>query len=110
MAMAMRERTTEIAVLKAIGFSKLSVLGMILGESVLIAALGGLVGIAMGCALMEGLHRVAVQLIPISMVDMAGMWIVVLLLTAGGIGLISGIVPAIRAARLSVVDGLRRVV
>ena len=110
MAMSMRERTTEVAVLKAIGFSKLRVLLMILGESVSIAVLGGLLGLAMGSLLMEGLHRVSVQMIPISIVDMAGLWMGLLLLVAGGIGLISGIVPAVGAARLSVIDGLRRVV
>jgi putative ABC transport system permease protein len=110
MAMSMRERTTEIAVLKAIGFSKLRVLWMIVGESVAIAILGGTLGVAMGCGLLEGLHRLSAQMIPISVADMLGVWIFVLLLTAAAIGFVSGIVPAIRAAQLSVIDGLRRVV
>lgn len=109
MAMAMRERTTEIAVLKAIGFSKLRVLNMIVGEAVLIAIIGGVLGIVMGCGVLEGLHRISVQLIPISVVDLFGVWVVALLLIAAAIGLISGIIPAIRAAQLSVVDGLRRI-
>ena len=109
MAMAMRERTTEIAVLKAIGFSKLRVLAMIVGEAVTIALIGGVVGVAMGCGLLEGLHRLSAQLIPISIVDLLGFWVVALLSVAAGIGFISGIVPAVRAAQLSVVDGLRRV-
>lgn len=110
MAMAMRERTTEIAVLKAIGFSKLRVLWMIVGESVVIATLGGVFGVAMGCGLLEGLHRLSAQMIPISIMDMLGVWILLLVLAAAAIGLVSGIVPAIRAAQLSVIDGLRRVV
>lgn len=110
MAMAMRERTTEIAVLKAIGFSKLRVLWMIVGESVAIAMIGGVIGIAMGCGLLEGLHRLSAQMIPFSIVDLVGVWMVVLLLVAAGIGLISGIIPAALAAQRSVVDGLRRVV
>ena len=110
MAMSMRERTTEIAVLKAIGFSKARVLAMIVGESVAIATIGGIFGIAMGCGLLEGLHRLSSQMIPISIMDMLGVWIVLLVLTAAAIGLVSGIVPAIRAAQLSVIDGLRRVV
>jgi putative ABC transport system permease protein len=48
MAMAMRERTTEVAVLKAIGFSRARVLNMVLGESCFIAAIGGLLGLAVG--------------------------------------------------------------
>jgi putative ABC transport system permease protein len=110
MAMSMRERTTEIAVLKAIGFSKLRVLWMILGESVCIAALGALLGVTMGCVLMETIHQAAPRVVPISIADMAGAWMGLLVLTGAGIGLISGIVPSINAARLSVVNGLRRVV
>ncbi|MGN6135643.1 MAG: ABC transporter permease [Aureliella sp.] len=110
MAMSMRERTTEIAVLKAIGFSKARVLWMIVGESVAIATLGGLLGVAIGCGLLEGLHHLSVQMIPISIMDMLGVWILLLILTAAAIGFVSGMVPAIRAAQLSVIDGLRRVV
>ena len=48
MAMSMRERTTEVAVLKAIGFSKGLVLFMVLTEAVLVAGLGGAIG-SLGC-------------------------------------------------------------
>lgn len=48
MAMSMRERVTEIAVLKAIGFSQQRILGMILGESCMIALMGGALGVFLG--------------------------------------------------------------
>ena len=48
MAMAMRERTTEVAVLKAIGFSKGKVLFLVLTEAILVAGLGGALG-SLGC-------------------------------------------------------------
>jgi putative ABC transport system permease protein len=110
MAMAMRERTTEVAVLKAIGFSRTRVLNMVLGESCLIAALGGLLGLAAGGLLLELLHKASAQMMPLGIVDMAGPWMFGIVAAAVGIGLISGIVPAVRAAQLSVIDGLRRVV
>ena len=110
MAMSMRERTTEVAVLKAIGFSKLRVLWMVLGESCWIAFLGGLLGVGIGCLCLEGLHGLSAQFFPFSVTEMAGPWLLVLLLIAAGIGFVSGIVPAIRAAQLSVIDGLRRVI
>jgi putative ABC transport system permease protein len=110
MAMSMRERTTEIAVLKAIGFSKLKVLGLVLGESCWIALIGGLLGVGIGCLCLNGLHSISAQFFPFSIFDMAGLWLVALLAVAAGIGLFSGIVPAIRAAQLSVIDGLRRVI
>jgi putative ABC transport system permease protein len=110
MAMSLRERTTEIAVLKAIGFPRSRVLSMVLGESCFIAGVGGVAGIAVGAVFLELIHIAMPSFFPFSMVDMAGPWLLWILATGIGIGLVSGIVPAIRAARLSVVDGLRRVI
>jgi putative ABC transport system permease protein len=110
MAMAMRERTTEVAVLKAIGFSKLKVLSFVIGESCGIALLGGFVGLGLGCLCLQGLHTMSAQFFPFSVIEFAGPWMLLMLATSAGIGLISGLVPAIQAARLSVVDGLRRVI
>jgi putative ABC transport system permease protein len=109
MAMSMRERTTEVAVLKAIGFSKGRVLNMILGESCLIAAVGGVLGLVVGGGFLQLMHKGVPQMFPWSLLDMAGPWMLWIVGIAAGIGLISGIIPAIRAAQLSVVDGLRRV-
>ena len=108
MAMSMRERTTEVAVLKAIGFSKARVLNMILGESCLIAAMGGVLGLAVGSGFLQLMHKGVPQMFPLPLRDMAGPWMLWIIAIAAGIGLISGIVPAIRAAQLSVVNGLRR--
>ncbi|MDA8744627.1 ABC transporter permease [Rubripirellula amarantea] len=112
MAMSMRERTTEVAVLKAIGFSKQRVLALVLGESTLIAAIGGLLGIAGGLGALHMLSQVpvAAALFPIAVSDLIGVWLVGLAAVAGAIGFVSGVVPAILAANLSVIDGLRRVV
>jgi putative ABC transport system permease protein len=110
MAMSMRERTVEIAVLKAIGFPRSRVLSMILGESCFISAVGGLFGLAMGGAFLEGVHGLAPQMFPFGLIDLVGLWMLAIIASGIGIGLVSGIVPAIRAAQLSVIDGLRRVV
>jgi putative ABC transport system permease protein len=110
MAMSMRERTTEVAVLKAIGFSKSRVLWFVLGEACWIALFGGVLGIAMGCLCLQGLHSMSAQFFPFSVLEFVGPWMFSLLATAAGIGLVSGLVPAIRASQLSVIDGLRRVI
>jgi putative ABC transport system permease protein len=112
MAMAMRERTTEIAVLKAIGFSKIRVLSLVIGESTMIAVLGSLLGIAGGLGALQLLSTIpiAAALFPIPVVDLVGLWLLGLLLLGAAIGLVSGIAPAVMAAQRSVVDGLRRVV
>jgi putative ABC transport system permease protein len=82
---------------------------MILGESCLIAAVGGLLGLAVGGGFLQLMHKGVPQMFPFSLADMAGPWMLWIVGIAAGIGLVSGVVPAIRAARLSVVDGLRSV-
>lgn len=110
MAMSMRERTTEVAVLKAIGFKPRRIMRMVLGESCLIAMLGGVLGVAMGCGLMQALYMLNRQIFPLSIAQFAGLWMFTMIGVAAGIGIVSGIFPAIRAANLSVIDGLRRVI
>jgi putative ABC transport system permease protein len=108
MAMSIRERTREIALLKAIGFSRSTVLGMFLSESVLIGLLGGIAG-AMGAKLLfevvdfsKAMTGMGWFYVPWS-TTLAGVGL------AAAIGLISGLIPAWRAAQISVVDGLRRI-
>lgn len=112
MAMSMRERTTEIAVLKAIGFSKQRVLALVLGESTMIALIGGVLGIAggLGCLQMFSGIPAAAILFPVPVSSLIGLWMVALAAIAGLIGFTSGFVPAVMASQLSVIDGLRRVV
>lgn len=110
MAMALRERTTEIAVLKAIGYGKGLVVFLVLAESVLIAGIGGLIG-AVGVKFLcdyVDLSRWSGGFLPFFYVP----WNTAIggLIVAVAIGLFSGIFPALRASRLSVVNGLRKVV
>lgn len=109
MAMSLRERTTEIAVLKAIGFRRTRVLWMILVESCVISIIGGILGVALGCLFLQVLNGMSPQFFPLGLADLAGPWLANGILIAVAIGLISGLVPAVRAAQLSVIDGLRRV-
>jgi putative ABC transport system permease protein len=104
MAIAVRERTNELAVLKAVGYSDRFVLGLVLTESVLIAATGGFVGLWLA-SWVVGLDLTG-GLIPLYMPNgtLAGG-----LLVAVATGLAAGLLPALSAMRLSVVDALRRV-
>ena len=111
MAMSMRERTSEVAVLKAIGFNRRLILFMVLTEAVLVAGIGRrdrLAGIevVLRCRLISRkYHR---RLLPFYYVP----WNIALQGVAVSlfIGLASGLYPAVRAANLSVIDGLRRVI
>ncbi|WZO96247.1 FtsX-like permease family protein [Isosphaeraceae bacterium EP7] len=110
MAMAMRERTTEVAVLKAIGFSKGLVCFIVLSEAIIVAGIGGLVG-AIGAKFFFDFVDIApytAGFLPFFYVP----WSTALVGMAASlaIGLVSGLIPAILAANLSVIKGLRKVV
>jgi putative ABC transport system permease protein len=112
MAMAARERVTEIAVLRTLGFQKRTILGMILGESVMLALFGGLLGLALFTLAFPG-FRSGLMNTPMSGFA-AGMRLYPSVLAAGFgvavfVGLVSGVVPAIRSAQRSITDGLRQV-
>jgi putative ABC transport system permease protein len=108
MAMSIRERTREIAMLKAIGFTRMLVLQMVLGESVLISLAGGTLGVLAGRLVWSAAHHVWPQYVPLD-------WIAPVILAQGValsavIGFISGIVPAVRGSAVSVITGLRKIV
>jgi putative ABC transport system permease protein len=112
MAMAARERVTEIAVLRTLGYPKGTILGLILGESLLLSAVGGLLGLGVFVALFPGFKR---TLLYSPMAGFAaGMRIFPGVLLAGFavtllVGLFAGLVPAVRSAQRSITDGLRQV-
>ncbi|WP_063572926.1 MULTISPECIES: ABC transporter permease [Luteibacter] len=104
MAQAVRERTNELAVLKTIGFSSQSVLGMVLAEGVLLLVLGGVLGLAAAgvvVPIVTTMSGGALNLPPIG----ASTWILGLVLMVV-IGALVGALPAIRAMRLNIVDAL----
>jgi putative ABC transport system permease protein len=110
-AMSVRERTHEYGVLRAIGFPPGHILGFILGESVLVALVGGAIGLLITLGLINGLIG------PFIENNMSGMFPYfktpgnVLAIAVGAavlVGVIAGIVPAIRASQLKVTDALRR--
>jgi putative ABC transport system permease protein len=112
MAMAARERVAEIAVLRTLGYQKGTILGMILAESLLLAVLGGLLGLVL-FALGFGGFKAALMNTPMAGFA-AGMRVYPSVLAVGFgisvfIGLFAGIVPAVGAVRRTITDGLRRV-
>ncbi len=104
MAISVRERTNELAVLKAIGYSDRFVLGLVLAESVIIAALGGGLGLLAGRALTarDLTNGIILMYLPATAAAV-GVFVAV------GTGLLAGLLPALSAMRLGVVDALRRV-
>ena len=106
MAQSIRERTGELAVLKTLGFTDRAVLALVLGESFAIAVAGGALGLGLG-RLLIGLGDPTGGFLPTFIMpprDLAVGGALVILL-----GLASGVVPAVQATRLRIVDGLRKV-
>jgi putative ABC transport system permease protein len=104
MAQAVRERIPELAVLKTIGFSNPSVLGLVLAESVLLLLLGGAVGVVLAGVVIDVARAQMGATIPLAPVD-ASTWLRALALMIA-IGLIVGALPALRGMRLRIVDAL----
>ena len=103
MAQAVRERVPELAVLKTLGFRDGLVLGLVLVESVLLVGLGGLVGLGLARVLLPMLASRAQGLLPPTVP--AQTWLTGLGLILA-IGLVVGVLPALRAKRLKIVDAL----
>ena len=104
MAQAVRERIPELAVLKTIGFSNRSVLWLVLAESVLLVVLGGVLGMLLAAVIVPMVSAASG-----GMIQLPGLlgqtWGIGLALMVG-IGVLVGLLPALRGMRLNIVDAL----
>jgi putative ABC transport system permease protein len=108
MAMSIRERTREVAVLKTLGFTRENILGLFVSEAVALSLAGG----ALGATLAFGLIYLAThspQFVSFFSLRMTfGIWGVALA-TAGLVGLLSSAVPSYHASKINIVEGLRHI-
>jgi putative ABC transport system permease protein len=107
LSMSVRERIREVGILKTLGFTPGTILGLLLGEGVVVAMAGGLLGCALAwgfCLLLRNAQIPVQQLRGLSLTPMAAL---LCLLTALLIGLISALVPALGASRRPILDSLR---
>ncbi|WP_444883270.1 ABC transporter permease [Microbulbifer sp. PSTR4-B] len=106
MALAIRERTGEIAVLKTLGFSSARIFRMVLSESLLVAFIGGLSGLAAAWLLVEGIKTFLARFLPNLILDgdiaLQALFFMLLL------GIITGLLPAFNALRLNIVSAFNR--
>ena len=103
MTIAVSERTAEIGLLVALGAPRRTILGLFLGEAVALSAMGGVMGLALGIGLAQVIHF-AVPALP---VHTPVIFVILAEVIAAVIGLLAGVLPARRAARLDPVDALR---
>ena len=106
MSQSVRERISELAVLKTLGFADRSVLFIVLAESILIILIGGLLGLGLGWFIVQGMAEQFGAFLPgVFLSPTAIMTAVAIML---GTGVVAGIFPAIKAMRLSIIDALSR--
>ncbi len=107
MAMTVRERIKEVGILKTLGFTNGKILSILLGESVLISLLGGIVGLALTVLLCAWMREM-----PSTMADMTRLrtpaWVLTTsLAVAVVIGFVSSIIPAYSASRRPIIEAMR---
>ena len=109
MAMSARERFTEVAVMKALGFRPAMILTLMLSEAVLIALAGGVLAVIAATVIFQFVGLGDVLALFLQNFKIGAGTIAIALGGSALIGLVSGGIPAWNAARISIVDGLRRV-
>ncbi|MEW6411538.1 MAG: FtsX-like permease family protein [Candidatus Zixiibacteriota bacterium] len=105
MAMTARERVSEYALMKTLGFRPVHILGLIFGESLFIAAMGGLLGLIITFPIKNLLAMAVKDFFPVLRLD--PMTMLFGLFASLVVGLIAAIFPALKAVRTPIVDGLR---
>jgi putative ABC transport system permease protein len=108
MAMSIRERTREVALLKTLGFTRQSVLGLFVSEAVSLALVGGIIGVSLAYLLIYMVTHSPQFFSFYNMKITFGMWIAALFVS-GLVGLVSSVLPSYHASQVNIVDGLRHI-
>ena len=103
MAQAVRERIPELATLKTLGFKDSTVLTLVMVESVLLIGLGGLIGMGLAALILPAISPKSMGMLPPHVPTPT--WLVGIVLIVV-IGIVVGLLPALRAKRLKIVDAL----
>ena len=103
MTIAVRERTQEIGLLRAIGARRSRIAQLFVGEAMLLSAVGGIGGLLIGIGIVTATHFA----VPSMPATISPLYVVLALVIAVAIGLIAGVLPARSAARLEPLDALR---
>jgi putative ABC transport system permease protein len=107
MAMTARERLSEFATLKSLGFGPLHIAEIVFGESLLLALAGGVVGVLATFPAAEWIEAKLGQFFPIFSISPTTIGLD--LLAALVVGIVAGIFPTLRGSRIGIADGLRRI-
>jgi len=109
MAMSIRERTREVALLKTLGFTRGTVLALFMSESIGLAACGGLLGALAASVVVRGMAASPQGGLLFQNMKVTLPTMLVATLVGAVVGLVSAFVPAYNASRGNIVDGLRHI-
>jgi putative ABC transport system permease protein len=109
MAMSIRERTREVAVLRTLGFTRQTVLSLFVGESVAISLIGGLLGSMIAYGAVTAFKHSPQAGGFFANIAVTPTTIAVALLVAGVVGLVSAVIPSYHASQVNIVEGLRHI-
>ena len=109
MAMSIRERTREVAVLKTLGFTRNGVLGLFVSEAVALSLAGGLLGILAASGLIAAMAHSPQGGLFLNGMSVSPFTMLMALVVAGTVGFISAFIPAYNASHTNIVDGLRHI-
>ncbi|HEX8088736.1 MAG TPA: FtsX-like permease family protein, partial [Blastocatellia bacterium] len=107
-ALSVRERKREVAIMKTLGFRTPHILGLLLGEAVMMTMIGGLIG-ALTAYLLFRSAGFLVRVGPLSYFEVPFIIVAYGVLSSIVIGLLSGLVPSVNAYRVSIINALREV-
>jgi putative ABC transport system permease protein len=108
-AMTVRERTREVALLRTLGFTRARLLSLIVSEAVALTVAGGLLGCLAAAALIGGMAHSPEGMLFLSGIKVTAPTLLVAILVAVFVGLASAFLPAYRASRQNIVEGLRHI-
>jgi putative ABC transport system permease protein len=107
MAMTARERLSEYATLKALGFSPGYIAALIFGEAIMMTMLGGTLAVALTFPVSAGFKATVGQMFAVF--NVSDETVLMQLTAAFTVGVLAAVIPAIRSARVRIVDGLRAI-
>jgi putative ABC transport system permease protein len=107
MAMSVRERIKEVGILKTLGFNNDTILAIIIGESVTIAVIGGILGLLFAAVLTIGVAKGTQGFLQLQNLSITPVTALICLGIAVLVGVVSSVIPAWNAARTNILDSLR---
>jgi putative ABC transport system permease protein len=107
MAMSIRERTREVAILRTLGFTRQAILSLFVGEAVFLSVLGGILGVMVGSVMVKAVTKSPMAIGVGTGMNVTPATMLAALLLAALVGVISAFLPSYHASRMNISDGMR---